>query len=186
MFLTTPVPCHPSHRGWPHWSGGAINKLVVTIGALVALGLIPMAAIGCSCVSYPSVQWEYDHTDVVFSGLVTDLQWVSLDTTVVTIVPSTRWKGPLDGTVYVIMNPECPKAFCFDSPSNCGEYHQTWVVFGRVSAMPYNGHLAINLWLGSCSNTQLENPGIIAALPPPVLPVPARTHTWGQIKFFYR
>ena len=163
------------------WSRAAARLSLIAAAVSLGVAFLPNAH-ACVCTYSPPMEWEFEHSSIVFAGVVTNVQTLPDGIQVATFTPTMRWKGSLDNTVYVAAQWDCSPDFCAEE--QCTD--QTWIVFGQASTYRYNGQAAVGVNYGACGNTQWLAPEIIAALPPTELPVPTRASTWGRLKMLYR
>lgn len=155
------------------WTRGSL--IVIAAGLMAGL---PVGASACSCTHTPTLAEQVAAADVVFAGTVTDT-WNPEDgcpsnDLVTTFAPTIRWKGPLDGTVRVHQDCSCAWGHF--------EVGQDFIVFAWNAVR--DGQPV--LWTHLCALNTWYDPGVAAQMPPPVLPVPTKTPTWGRVKTLYR
>jgi hypothetical protein len=150
---------------------------VIVVAVCLMAGL-PLGTWACQCTYLPTLAEQVASADVVFAGTVTGT-WDpesncppnDLETT---FTPTIRWKGPLDSTVQVHQDCSCAWSHF--------EVGQAFIVFAWNTTR--DGQPV--LWTHVCALNTWYDPGIVAQMPPPESPVPARVPTWGRVKTLYR
>ena len=156
------------------------QRIIVAVVLVWAVCIAPPAARGCSCTNNLTLQEEFDFATGVFSGQVLsvipsylpDMNWVVLQ-------PITRWKGGLSDPIGILT--PASDAIC-GYPFVAGQEYL--VFYGiRYFGITYTPTPYTQL----CSRTSLLAGNVyVSLLPPPVLPVPVRRHSWGGLKLIYR
>lgn len=138
----------------------------------VLAGFAPGAR-ACECTYTPTLAEEFASATTVFAGTVTDVQMLPNDYMVTTFTPTIRWKGAVENPTLVYQFASCATQF---------EVGESYIVFAWQTTL--QGQWVT--WTHMCASNTWLDPVVIALLPPPETPVPARTPTWGKIKTLYR
>ena len=149
------------------------SLLLAALATVAAALLIPSAAAACTC--YPnSIQWEFEHSDVVFRGVVTSNSFVELEgmpLLLVTFDPSECWKGDV---------PQAAALFTCANEAACGYPFQVgveYLVFASGTKVPYSTSLCslTRQWVGG-------GQWIAGQIGDPVCTVAVEGKTWSGVK----
>ena len=147
--------------------------LLALLATLIVAFLIPAAAAACTC--YPnSIQWEFEHCDVVFRGIVTSSSVVEregIPKLLVTFETSDCWKGDI---------PKATALFTCANEAACGFPFQNgaeYLVFASGVGVPYETSLCglTSQWAGG-------GRWIADQLGDPACTVAVEEKTWGSVK----
>ena len=152
------------------------GRAVAVFGALLALVLIPGAALACTCIEQPFDK-EYEGTDYVFTARALASEPSTYpDHITVTFRVFAIWKGhDYEEVIDVLLPADEGSCGMTITP---GTDYLVWA--------DYYDH-AYPRYTQSCSRTRILNPSdpIFEQLGPP-LSTPSVARTWGMLKSVYR